>query len=104
MGPVSFSTVGLPEARKIALWEEHNSRALIGLQVLAVAKVSLEEAWTYVAQREAFGKPLSAFQGVSHPLADPNLIDGAREACSGVWSITFLPIWCSAGAISSPEF
>src|SRR4030095_12368491 len=46
------------------------SRALIGLQVLAVARVALEETWEYVAQREAFGKPLSAFQGVSHPLAD----------------------------------
>ena len=46
------------------------SRALIGLQVLAVAKVALEEAWDYVAERQAFGKPLAAFQGVSHPLAD----------------------------------
>ena len=46
------------------------SRALIGLQVLAVAKVSLEEAWGHVAERQAFGKPLAAFQGVSHPLAD----------------------------------
>ena len=46
------------------------SRALIGMQVLAVARVALEETWEYVAQREAFGKPLSSFQGVSHPLAD----------------------------------
>ena len=46
------------------------SRALIGLQVLAVAQVALEEAWAYAAQRQAFGKPLAAFQGVSHPLAD----------------------------------
>lgn len=45
------------------------SRALIGLQVLGVAAVSLEETWAHVAEREAFGKPLSAFQGVSHPLA-----------------------------------
>ena len=33
------------------------SRALIGLQVLAVARVALEETWEYVAQREAFGEP-----------------------------------------------
>ena len=46
------------------------SRALIGLQVLAVAQVALEEAWAYAAERQAFGKPLAAFQGVSHPLAD----------------------------------
>ncbi|GAB3626213.1 acyl-CoA dehydrogenase [Pandoraea terrae] len=58
------------------------SRALIGLQVLAVAKVSLEETWEYVAQREAFGKPLSAFQGVSHPLADyETQVEAARLLC-----------------------
>jgi cyclohexanecarboxyl-CoA dehydrogenase len=58
------------------------SRALIGLQVLAVARVSLEETWDYVAQREAFGKPLSSFQGVSHPLAEfDTQIEGARLLC-----------------------
>lgn len=58
------------------------SRALIGLQVLAVARVALEEAWAYVAQREAFGKPLSAFQGVSHPLADfDTQVEAARLLC-----------------------
>jgi cyclohexanecarboxyl-CoA dehydrogenase len=58
------------------------SRALIGLQVLAVARVALEETWAYVAQREAFGKPLSAFQGVSHTLADfDTQITAARLLC-----------------------
>jgi cyclohexanecarboxyl-CoA dehydrogenase len=58
------------------------SRALIGLQVLAVARVALEETWAYVAQREAFGKPLSAFQGVSHPLADfETQVEAARLLC-----------------------
>lgn len=58
------------------------SRALIGLQVLAVARVALEETWQYVAQREAFGKPLSAFQGVSHPLADfDTQVEAARLLC-----------------------
>ena len=58
------------------------SRALIGLQVLAVAKVALEETWEYVAEREAFGKPLSAFQGVSHPLADyETQVAAARLLC-----------------------
>lgn len=58
------------------------SRALIGLQVLAVARVSLEETWAYVVQREAFGKPLSSFQGVSHPLAEYDTqIEGARLVC-----------------------
>ena len=58
------------------------SRALIGLQVLAVARVALDETWEYVAQREAFGKPLSAFQGVSHPLADfDTQVEAARLLC-----------------------
>ena len=58
------------------------SRALIGMQVLGVARVALEETWEYVAQRQAFGKPLSAFQGVSHPLADLDTqVEGARLLC-----------------------
>ena len=58
------------------------SRALIGLQVLAVARVALEETWQYVAQREAFGKPLATFQGVSHPLADfDTQVEAARLLC-----------------------
>lgn len=58
------------------------SRALIGLQVLAVARAALAETWDYVAQREAFGKPLSAFQGVSHPLADlQTQVEAARLLC-----------------------
>jgi cyclohexanecarboxyl-CoA dehydrogenase len=58
------------------------SRALIGLQVLAVARVALEETWSYVAQRKAFGQPLARFQGVSHPLADYDTqITAARLLC-----------------------
>jgi cyclohexanecarboxyl-CoA dehydrogenase len=58
------------------------SRALIGLQVLAVARVALEETWAHVAERHAFGKPLSAFQGVSHPLAEfDTQVEAARLLC-----------------------
>ncbi len=58
------------------------SRALIGLQVLSVARIALEETWDYVAQRHAFGQPLSAFQGVSHPLADfDTQVEAARLLC-----------------------
>ena len=46
------------------------SRALIGLQCLAVAKQSLRETWAYAEERESFGKPLTAYQGVSFPLAE----------------------------------
>jgi cyclohexanecarboxyl-CoA dehydrogenase len=58
------------------------SRALIGLQVLAVAQAALDETWAHVAQREAFGRPLAAFQGVSHPLAACDTqVQAARLLC-----------------------
>jgi cyclohexanecarboxyl-CoA dehydrogenase len=58
------------------------SRALIGLQVLAVARAALDETWAHAAQREAFGKPLSAVQGVSHPLAEGETqVEAARLLC-----------------------
>ena len=58
------------------------SRALIGLQVLAVARVALEETWVHVARREAFGRPLAAFQGVSHALAEVDTqVEAARLLC-----------------------
>jgi cyclohexanecarboxyl-CoA dehydrogenase len=46
------------------------SRALIGLQCLALARISLDETWSYCAERSAFGKPLTGFQGVTFPLAE----------------------------------
>lgn len=46
------------------------SRALIGLQCLAVARQSLQETWVSAAERTSFGKPLTAHQGVSFPLAE----------------------------------
>ncbi len=46
------------------------SRSLIGLQCLGTARQSLDETWAYAGERRAFGKPLAAFQGVSHQLAD----------------------------------
>jgi cyclohexanecarboxyl-CoA dehydrogenase len=58
------------------------SRALIGLQVLAVARAALTETWAYVAERQAFGQPLSAFQGISHTLADfDTQVTAARLLC-----------------------
>jgi cyclohexanecarboxyl-CoA dehydrogenase len=90
-GSLFFENVRIPVSHRLG--EENNgfvqvmqgfdfSRALIGLQVLAVARVALEETWTYVAERQAFGKPLSAFQGVSHPLADLDTqVEAARLLC-----------------------
>ena len=58
------------------------SRALIGLQCMGVARASLDEAWRYVQEREAFGKPLSDFQGVTFPLAEAETFyEGCRALC-----------------------
>ncbi len=46
------------------------SRSLIGLQCLGTARQALDETWAYIGERRAFGKPLAAFQGVTHQLAD----------------------------------
>lgn len=54
------------------------SRALIGLQCMGVARASLDESWRYVQEREAFGKPIAEFQGVSFPLAEAETM---YEAC-----------------------
>lgn len=54
------------------------SRALIGLQCMAVARASLDETWAYIQEREAFGKPIGDFQGVSFPLAESETY---YEAC-----------------------
>ena len=58
------------------------SRALIGLQCLSVARVSLAETWKYVQERKAFGKPLSDNQGVTFPLAEAEtMVEAARLLC-----------------------
>jgi cyclohexanecarboxyl-CoA dehydrogenase len=46
------------------------SRALIALQCCGAAQASLDEAWAYAKDREAFGRPIGQFQGVSFPLAE----------------------------------
>lgn len=54
------------------------SRALIGLQCMAVVRASLDEAWRYTQEREAFGKSIGEFQGVTFPLAEAETY---YEAC-----------------------
>lgn len=58
------------------------SRILIALQCVGAAQASLDEAWAYVREREAFGAPLVQYQGVSFPLSEgETLIAAARELC-----------------------
>jgi cyclohexanecarboxyl-CoA dehydrogenase len=58
------------------------SRALIGLQCLAVARQSLDETWRSASGRESFGQPLTAHQGVSFPLAEAEThVEACRLLC-----------------------
>lgn len=58
------------------------SRALIGLQCLAVARKCLDETWQFIQERQAFGKPLAANQGITFPLAEAETyLEGARLIC-----------------------
>ncbi|HYQ39129.1 MAG TPA: acyl-CoA dehydrogenase family protein, partial [Pseudomonas sp.] len=58
------------------------SRALIGLQCLALAQQSLNETWQWLTERQAFGQPLAAFQGLTHPLAEyQTFVQAARLQC-----------------------
>jgi cyclohexanecarboxyl-CoA dehydrogenase len=58
------------------------SRALIGLQCCGAAQASLDEAWAYSKEREAFGRPIGQFQGVSFPLSEgESHIAAVRQLC-----------------------
>jgi AraC-like DNA-binding protein len=43
LAPKAFSTVGLPAARRVELWETHNATALIGLEVQASEPLAATE-------------------------------------------------------------
>jgi cyclohexanecarboxyl-CoA dehydrogenase len=58
------------------------SRALLGLQCVGAAQASLDETWCYIGQREAFGQPLSAYQGVTFPIAEgEGILASVRALC-----------------------
>jgi cyclohexanecarboxyl-CoA dehydrogenase len=46
------------------------SRALIAVQCIGAAQASLDEAWAYAKERQAFGGPIAQFQGVTFPLVE----------------------------------
>jgi cyclohexanecarboxyl-CoA dehydrogenase len=46
------------------------SRALISLMCIGAASASMDEAFDYARTREAFGRPIGTFQGLSFPLVE----------------------------------
>jgi cyclohexanecarboxyl-CoA dehydrogenase len=58
------------------------SRALIGLQCMGVARASLDSAWHYAQERQAFGHPIADFQGVTFPLSEAETyVEACRLLC-----------------------
>lgn len=61
-------------AEAVEEWKLLMSSALVGL-----AQEALTMAAEYATEREAFGQPIGAYQGIGHPLADDVIdADGAR--------------------------
>lgn len=53
-----------------AMQNINDTRLQLGGVCLGLARYCIDETIPYVTERKAFGKPISKFQGVSHPLAD----------------------------------
>ncbi len=90
-GSVFFDDVRVPESHRLGdegkgftqvMQGFDYSRALIGLQCCGAAQASLDEAWAYAKEREAFGRPIGQFQGVSFPLSEgESQIAAIRQLC-----------------------
>lgn len=86
---VYFDSVRLPADRLIgeagqgfslAMRTLDHTRVTIAAQALGIAQGALDAATSYAAEREQFGKPIAAFQGVQFILADAAMkISAARE-------------------------
>ncbi len=70
--------------RAVDEWMTLSAAAVVG-----ASQVALDLACEYAVERTAFGKPIGAFQGVAHPLADDaTAVDGARLlARKAAWAI-----------------
>jgi len=76
---VTFDGTFVPRSRQMGeigegfkqiMREFELSRTLLGLMCVGTARRAMEMTVEWVKQREAFGQPISKFQGVSFPLAE----------------------------------
>lgn len=85
---VSFDGAGDPFPREALadaiLW----TKLMTGAVAVGVARASLEYASDYAIHREAFGRPIGAFQGISFKIAEMAIeVDAARLA---MWKAAWL--------------
>ncbi len=76
-----------PRAAYLAAIEEW--KILTAAALAGLGRRALELAAAYASERQAFGRPIGTYQGVSHPLADSiTEIDGAQLlAWRAIWAI-----------------
>lgn len=55
---------------KVAMWTLDGGRIGIATQALGIARAAFETASRYAKEREAFGQPISAFEGIQWKIAD----------------------------------
>jgi alkylation response protein AidB-like acyl-CoA dehydrogenase len=62
---------------------------LLAAALVGIGTAALDLGCTYAVERRAFGSPIGAFQGISHPLADDaTALDGARLlAHKAAWAL-----------------
>lgn len=74
-----------PELNRALLW----AKLLTGAIAVGCARASLEYASDYAKEREAFGKPIGAFQGISFKIAEMAIeVEAARMAVwKAAWQI-----------------
>ena len=88
-GSLFFEDVVLPESCRLGpegsgftqvMQGFDYSRALIALECVGAARASLDESWAYAKERQAFGRPIGQFQGVSFPLAEgESMMEAIRQ-------------------------
>lgn len=73
---------GVGEGFKLVMKEFDYTRSVIGLMSSGVANKALDMTCAYVKDREAFGGPVSRYQGVSFPIAEnATRLEAARWLC-----------------------
>jgi alkylation response protein AidB-like acyl-CoA dehydrogenase len=68
--PAAALLGGEGEGFRIAMRALDSGRIGISAQALGIARAALEEATSYITEREQFGQPVASFQGVAFMLAD----------------------------------
>ncbi|MTD12522.1 acyl-CoA dehydrogenase [Nakamurella sp. YIM 132087] len=90
-GGLAFTDVFVPDTHLVgepgrgfagAMSHFDFSRPAIGLACLGAAQASIDETVEWSLQRQAFGRPIAAFQGVTFPIAEhATFLEAARWLC-----------------------